>query len=116
MKKNEQTEQTEIEKTIISKFIESKTPFAVIQYFENLIFNPDEKYRKYEIIYIGEVVTEKDGIEEKENAILYKKFTEDIELDFIFYKDKFNLVKSNEHGNVWEFMNFKDYKETIIKK
>ena len=116
MEKKEQTEQTEIEKTIIRKFIESKTPFAVIQYFENLIFNQSEKYKKYEIMYIDEVITENNGVEEKNNLIFFKKFTEDIKLDFIFYKDKFNLVKSNEHGNVWEFMNFKDYQEKIIKK
>ena len=105
-----------MEKTIISKFIESKTPFAVIQYFENLIFNQSEKYKKYEIMYIDEVITENNGVEEKNNLIFFKKFTEDIKLDFIYYKDKFNLVKSNKHGNVWEFMNFKDYKEKIIKK
>ena len=36
------TENEEFVPTIISKMIESKTPFAVIQFFENLILNPKE--------------------------------------------------------------------------
>ena len=104
----------------ISEMIESKTPFAVIQFFENLIFYPEEKHRKYEIMYVGEKkVIEKVGDKEVEivkNILKFDKFTTDTDIDFAMQKDKFTLVRNNKHGKIWEHGNFKEYVKIMINE
>ena len=114
------TENEEFVPTRISKMIESKTPFAVIQFFENLILNPKEKLRKFEIMYVGEkIVTEEIDnklVEITKNVIKYEKFTPEILADFAFQKDMFTLVRNNKHGKIWEFGNFNEYQKIMINE
>ena len=117
---NMKTENEEFVPTRISKMIESRTPFAVIQFFENLIFNSKEKHRKYEIMYVGEKkVIEKVGDKEVEvvkNILKFDKFTTDTDIDFAMQKDKFTLVKNNKHGKIWEFGKFNEYQKIMINE
>ena len=114
------TENEELINSRISELIERETPFAVIQFFENLISNPQEKYKKYEIMYIGEniVMEEIDNktTEVVHNVVKFEKFTRETEIDFSLHNDKFTLVRNNKYGRVWEFGNFKEYKKTMIKE
>ena len=114
------TENEEFVPTRISKMIESRTPFAVIQFFENLILNPKEKLRKYEIMYVGEkIVTEEIDnklVEITKNVIKYEKFTPEILADFVFQKDMFTLIRNNKHGKIWEFGKFNEYQKIMVNE
>ena len=118
--KNMKTENEEFVPTRISKMIESRTPFAVIQFFENLILNPKEKLRKYEIMYVGEkIVTEEidnELVEITKNVIKYEKFTPEILADFVFQKDMFTLIRNNIFGKIWEFGEFNEYQKIMINE
>ena len=87
----------------ILKFIKSKTPFAVIQYFEFLKCVKSEKYKKYELMYINNKKSVVFRVLEKQEIEFIKKHT-----------DQIKLVLDNDKGKVWEFNNFKEYKNQII--
>ena len=42
-----------METSIFDILIKSKKPFSVIQYFNSLKTNPDEKNKEYQIMYLG---------------------------------------------------------------
>lgn len=86
------------EKTnLIEDLINKKNPFAIFKYYEWLITMPNNRNVQHGIIYKDE-----DG-----NVI--NKDINDSSVDF-FKKnlDKFNCVKKNKNGEVYEFLNFKN--------
>jgi hypothetical protein len=83
-------------------FFKKKQPFAVMQYNCNLIHNEDN-YKKYEMIYL-----------ENEKKVRFKVLDNKLLLCFKENIDKFNLVLNNTDGKVYEFMEFKKYKDSIL--
>jgi hypothetical protein len=87
-------------------FIKNETPFAVIQYYQNIIKNKDELNKVYDIIYINDL-----------GRFSYINMNNE---DVLFFREKLNtkdlLIIKNELGKVYEFNNFKEhYKKSNAK-
>lgn len=90
-----------MEKLRIKNLLESKTPFAVMQYFVSLKARKDETSKVYELMYL----------DLEEQIVRYKKLNED---SITFLKNNLDLIKiviDNKDGKIYEFNNFKQYKE-----
>jgi len=77
-------------------------PFAVCQYFVSLKKVRDEAVKKYMLIYVNE-------FRKLETMMLNKE-----SINFVLNNlDRIPKVLDNKHGVVYEFKNFKKYKEMI---
>jgi hypothetical protein len=86
----------------IDNFLKTQTPFAVIQYFESLKISKRETYKKYELMFVN-----------VKNDVVFRLLEKD-EIDFIKANtDQIKLVLDVELGKVYEFKNFKEYKNKI---
>lgn len=86
----------------IDNFLKTQTPFAVIQYFESLKISKRETYKKYELMFVN-----------VKNDVVFRLLEKD-EIDFIKANtDQIKLVLDVELGKVYEFKNFKEYKNQI---
>ena len=87
----------------LKSLVQENTPFAVMQYFESLKTTKQELNKQYELIYIN-----------SENEIAYKILkTEEIN----YLKNNLKTIKliiKNKDGKIFEFNNFKKFKEINI--
>tara|TARA_R110000868_G_scaffold3589_3_gene22637 strand:+ start:624 stop:932 length:309 start_codon:yes stop_codon:yes gene_type:complete len=91
----------------VKKLLEKKIPFAVIQYFEYIKINKSETHKKYELMYIEDVVIKKD---------VTFKILKGVELDYFKNNLKhMEIVVADETGIVWEYGFFKNYLELTQK-
>lgn len=91
----------------VKKLLDNKIPFSVMQYFEYLKTDKTETHKKYELIYIEDVIIKK----EITFKILKSK-------ELAYFKEnvfKFEIVLANNNGIIWEFGNFKQYAELTQK-
>ena len=87
----------------INKFLKSKTPFAVIQYFEFLKSLKTEKNKAYQLVYVN-----------SKKKLGYKPINE-IEIDFVKRNPQImKMVHDTEDGRVYEYNDFKIYKEANV--
>jgi hypothetical protein len=89
----------------IESFLNNNTPFAIIQYFESLKSTRKEKLKKYELIFINE-----------QNELEFIVLTVKGILFFKQHLDKIKLIIENGYGKVYEYNEFKAYKEKILIK
>ena len=86
--------------SVIQKMLDNKTPFSVIQYFENLKKSNNETHKQYEIVYLNS------------KKIISFKIINEIEKNVFKNNIKqFSLVVNDKSGSVYEFEKFKQYKE-----
>jgi len=88
----------------IEKLFNQGTPFAVMQYFESFKGVKDMAFKKYELLYI------------RDRSLRYKDLDND---DINFFKQNLNVIKSvvkTKDGEVWEFNNFKAFKQQQLIK
>ena len=85
----------------INKLIETNEPFAIIQYFSNLVFSDnDDKVKEYEVLTLN-----------KEKDINFRMLTR-LELKQVKENlSKFEISDKGKYGKVYEFNNFKEYRE-----
>ena len=84
----------------IHKFLENNTPFSVMQYFESFKGNKKETHKKYELLYIN-----------SRKELAFKILTQ-TEISFVKQNtDKIKLIIDNKDGRIYEFNNFKEFKE-----
>lgn len=86
---------------MIQKLIENKQPFAIIQYFNKMIGLDDHYSRVYELIYL-----------DKKDELRFKIIPNKVSIEAV---SKLKKVLENEHGAVWEFNNFKEYRNIILE-
>ena len=87
----------------INKFLKAKTPFAVIQYFEFLKSLKTEKNKAYQLVYVS-----------SKKKLAYKTINES-EIDFVKRNPQImKMVHNTEDGRVYEYNNFKIYKEANV--
>lgn len=107
--------------------VNSKKPFSVIQYFNSLKTNPDEKNKEYQIMYLGKgkvpviengkvVMDGKKIVKKTETIIKYQTMTKDAMESFLFNIDQFNLTVNNSDGKVYERGNFKKHVISKVKE
>jgi hypothetical protein len=85
---------------MITTLLKEKTPFAVIQYYESFKASKKETKKKYELIYLSKT-------NELTFLILKPK-----EVSYIKSLPKeIKLIIKNKDGKVYEYNNFKDFKE-----
>jgi len=85
---------------LIQKMLDNKTPFSVIQYFENLKKTNNETHKQYEIIYLN-----------LKKTLSFKIIGENEKYVFKNNINQFNLVVNDKSGTVYEYNDFKKYKE-----
>ena len=88
---------------LLERFLKENTPFAIIQYFEALKSTRNEKFKKYELIFINE-----------KNELEYIVLSTKQVLYFKKCLDRIELIIKNNYGCVYEFNNFKAHKEKQI--
>lgn len=102
LKKSESTSIGNIEKiprVRIEEFVKKETPFAVMQYFVSFKASKSETIKKYEIMYV------------LGKSLIFKALNKR-EINFLKTNaDKIKLLISNRDGCIWEFNNFKSFKE-----
>jgi hypothetical protein len=85
----------------VKNLLKQNTPFAVMQYFVSLKSSKKETSKVYELMYLNST----------KKSLLYKILTQE-EISFIKENnDKIKLIIKNEDGKIYEFNNFKKYKE-----
>lgn len=72
-----------------------------MQYFSSMIGLEDRFRRTYELIYLDE-----------EDKTVFKIIPNKEAVEVI---SKLKKVLENEHGTVWEFRNFKEYRSIILE-
>jgi hypothetical protein len=88
----------------IEKLLKDSTPFCVIQYFEFLLCGKDETYKKYELMFINSKI-----------KVAFRSLEKD-EIEFIkSHTELIKIVLDNHLGKVWEFMDFKEFKNQKVK-
>ena len=95
----------------IEQLFKNNTPFSVMMYFESLKSNKKETNKVYELMTI------KDGIDKNGKEFKYISFVvlKKEEISFIKQNlNKFKEVINNKDGLIWEFNNFKAYKEQCL--
>lgn len=95
----------------IEQLFKNNTPFSVMMYFESLKSNKKETNKVYELMQI------KDGIDKNGKEFKYISFVvlKKEEVSFIKQNlNKFKEVINNKDGIIWEFNNFKAYKEQCL--
>lgn len=84
----------------LKQMLRENTPFAVMQYFESFKSLKKETHKKYELIYINH-----------RKEISYKLLDQN-EIYFVKQNlDKIKLIIDYADGRIYEFNNFKEYKE-----
>jgi vacuolar-type H+-ATPase subunit H len=84
----------------LKQMLRENTPFAVMQYFESFKSLKKETHKKYELIYINH-----------RKEISYKLLDQN-EIYFVKQNlDKIKLIIDYADGKIYEFNNFKEYKE-----
>lgn len=92
------------ERVRMKRFIESGTPFAVMQYYECFKGNKTETHKRYELIYLNPSLR------------LAFKVLNQVETNFVkLNKDKIKLIIENKDGRVFDFNNFKQYQKDNAK-
>lgn len=89
--------------TTIPTLLKEKTPFAVIQYFESLKSLKSQTNKVYELVY----VTDK-------KKLGYKQLSER-EIHFVKRHPALKVVVDTKDGRVYEFNDFKTYKEANVE-
>ena len=85
----------------IKELLKNETPFAVMQYFERFIGSNTETVKKYELIYIN-----------KRKEVAYKLLSNE-EINIVKNSKNIKVVIDNVDGKIYEFNNFKEYKESL---
>ena len=86
----------------LKSLLQENTPFAVMQYFEFLKTVRQELNKQYELIYIN-----------NDNEIAYKILQSE-EITYLKNNlDKIKLIIKNKDGKIFEFNNFKKYKQSL---
>ena len=95
----------------IEQLFKNNTPFSIMMYFESLKSNKKETNKVYELMQI------KDGIDKNGKEFKYISFVvlKKEEVSFIKQNlNKFKEVINSKDGLIWEFNNFKAYKEECL--
>lgn len=95
----------------IEQLFKNNTPFSVMMYFESLKSNKKETNKVYELMQI------KDGIDKNGKKFKYISFVVLKKEEVSFIKEnlsKFKEVINSKDGLIWEFNNFKAYKEECL--
>ena len=85
----------------IKELLKNETPFAVMQYFERFKGSKSETVKKYELIYIN-----------KRKEVAYKLISNE-EINIVKNTKDIKVVIDNIDGKIYEFNNFKEYKESL---
>lgn len=85
----------------IKELLKNETPFAVMQYFERFKGSKSETVKKYELIYIN-----------KRKEVAYKLLSNE-EINIVKNTKNIKVVIDNADGKIYEFNNFKEYKESL---
>ena len=86
----------------LKTLVHENTPFAVMQYFECLKTTKQELNKQYELIYIN-----------NDNEITYKILKID-EINYLKNNlETIKLIIKNKDVKIFEFNNFKNYKESL---
>jgi hypothetical protein len=89
--------------TAVKDLLKNNTPFSVMQYFESFKGSKKETRKEYELIYVNT------------NKKLSFKILSKEEISFVKQNlDKIKLIIDNKDGRIYEFNNFKDYKELNV--
>ncbi len=86
--------------SLVKKFLDNNTPFAVMQYFESIKATKKQTFKKYELIYIN-----------IRKEVAFKILNEE---DIAIVKENINKIKvivNNNDGRIYEFNQFKEFKE-----
>ena len=84
----------------IKELLKNETPFAVMQYFERFKGSKTETVKKYELIYIN-----------KRKEVAYKLLSTE-EIKTVKSEKDIKLIIDNNDGKIYEYNNFKEYKES----
>jgi len=84
----------------LKKLFENNTPFSVMQYFEKIKSSKNETHKKYELIYINE-----------KKELSFKILSEQEKSFLKSNTDKIKMIINDNDGRIYEFNNFKEYKE-----
>lgn len=87
----------------IERLLADNTPFAIIEYFESLKSTRKEKFKKYELIFINE-----------QNELEFIVLTVKGIRFFKQHLDKIKLIIDKSYGKVYEYNEFKAYKEKTL--
>jgi len=88
----------------IPSLLKDKTPFAVMQYFESLKSLKSQTNKVYELIYVND-----------KKRLGYKPLTKR-EIDFVKKNPKImKVVIDTKDGRIYEYNDFKIYKEANVK-
>lgn len=85
---------------MVQKLLEKNTPFAIVQYFETAIFVTGISNKVYELIYLN-----------PEDKLKFKIIDNKLALETI---PKLKKVLDTEDGCVWEYLNFKEYRDILL--
>lgn len=85
---------------MIQKLLENNTPFAIVQYFETAIGVSGISNKVYELVYLN-----------SEDKLKYKIIDNKFALEII---PKLEKVCDTEDGCVWEFRDFKEYRNILL--
>lgn len=85
---------------MVQKLLDNNTPFAIVQYFETVRDVTGISKKVYELIYLN-----------SEDELKFKIIDNKLALEII---PKLKKVCDTEDGCVWEFRNFKEYKDIIL--
>jgi len=85
----------------IKELLKNETPFSVMQYFESFKGSKKETYKKYELIYLN-----------KRKEVAYKLLSNE-EINIVKNTKNIKVVIDNADGKIYEFNNFKEYKESL---
>jgi len=85
----------------IKELLKNETPFAVMQYFERFKGSKSETVKKYELIYLN-----------KRKEVAYKLLSNE-EINIVKNTKNIKVVIDNADGKIYEFNNFKEYKESL---
>lgn len=85
---------------MIQKLLENNTPFAIVQYFETVRDVTGISNKVYELIYLN-----------PEDKLKHKIIDNKLALEII---PELKKVLDTKDGCVWEYLNFKEYRDILL--
>jgi hypothetical protein len=85
----------------IKELLKNDTPFAVMQYFERFKGSKSETVKRYELIYLN-----------KRKELSFKILSNE-EVTIVKNEKDIKIVIDDNDGKIFEFNNFKEYKESL---
>ena len=85
---------------MIHNLLETSTPFAIVQYFETVLGVTGILNKAYELVYLN-----------SEDELKFEIIDNKLAFEII---PKLEKVLDTGDGCVWEFLNFKEYRDIIL--